>query len=84
MATTLISFPTETFPERAVVVIVALVAVALASFGPKAINLIRLASIPYVGSEFGSEEKRRLAYLQGARKIYYAGYEKACKGHFLS
>lgn len=82
MATSWTSFSIETFSERAVVVFVAILAVALASIGPKAINLIRLASIPYVGSEFGSEEKRRVAYLQGARNLYYAGYEKVRNGLF--
>lgn len=82
MATIWTSFPVETFSERAIVVFVATFAVALASFGPKAISIIRLASIPYVGSEFGSKEKRRVAYLQGARNLYHAGYEKVRNGPF--
>lgn len=80
MATSWTSFPIETFSERAAIVLVAILAVALASVGPTVISLVRLASIPYVGSEFGSEDKRRVAYLQGARNLYYAGYEKVRNG----
>ncbi|KAJ4422541.1 hypothetical protein N0V82_002769 [Gnomoniopsis sp. IMI 355080] len=76
MATSLTSYTSETFSERAFVVLVAIIAGALAFLGPWAIKTIRLASIPWIGSELGNEEKRRVAYLQGARKIYYAGYEK--------
>lgn len=83
MATSWTSFPSEAFSERAVVVVVAILAVTLASIGPKVINIIRLASIPYIGSEFGNEEKRRVAYLQGARNLYYAGYEKVHHGPFF-
>lgn len=79
MATSLTSYTLEAFSERALVVLVAIIAGALALLGPWAIKTIRLASIPWLGVELGNEEKRRVAYLQGARKIYYAGYEKVRK-----
>lgn len=43
---------------------------------PRCIKYVRLAAIPVIGSEIGSEEKRRQAYLMGARKLYNDGYKK--------
>jgi hypothetical protein len=34
-----------------------------------------LSNIPCVGLEVGDEEKRRLAYLAGAKRLYQAGYQ---------
>jgi hypothetical protein len=58
-----------------------LVAVLFAVFGiayllPKAITALRLAAIPTVGQELGDKEKRRQAYLAGARKLYNDGYKR--------
>lgn len=76
MATSMTSVLVDSFTERSLVVLVAVLAGILAITAPKIINFVRLASIPYIGSEYGNEEKRRQAYLQGARKLYYAGYDK--------
>ncbi len=43
---------------------------------PRIIAAIRLSAIPVVGRELGGEEKRRQAYLAGARKLYNDGYKK--------
>lgn len=39
---------------------------------------IRLWKIPVIGQELGDTEKRRRAYLGGARRLYLSGYEKVC------
>ncbi|KAJ9132428.1 Cytochrome P450 [Pleurostoma richardsiae] len=64
-----------------------LVAVLFAVFGiayllPKAITAVRLAAIPTVGQELGDKEKRRQAYLAGARKLYNDGYKRFKNGVF--
>ncbi|CCF38023.1 ent-kaurene oxidase [Colletotrichum higginsianum] len=41
-----------------------------------------LSKIPLVGLEIGDEEKRRLAYLGGAKNIYQQGYQKFKDGIF--
>lgn len=43
---------------------------------PRVLVTIRMWQIPMVGSELGSHEKRRQAYLAGARKVYNEGYKK--------
>jgi hypothetical protein len=35
-----------------------------------------VANIPVIGKEIGDEEKRRLAYLGGAKRLYAEGYQK--------
>ena len=36
-----------------------------------------LSSLPMVGSEIGNADKRRAAFVQGAKNIYLEGYRKA-------
>ncbi|ETS73381.1 hypothetical protein PFICI_14986 [Pestalotiopsis fici W106-1] len=54
---------------------VALAAV-IAAFLPSTLRLIRMFTFPTVGTELGGAEKRRKAYLAGARKLYNDGYRK--------
>jgi hypothetical protein len=55
-------------------VITGLLAFAAAAFLRVVPGLFRLEKIPLAGKEFGSTEKRRLAYLGGARRLYTDGY----------
>lgn len=48
----------------------------LAVFLPRYLRVFRMLTFPTVGKEIGNAEKRRQAYLQGARKLYYDGYQK--------
>ncbi|KAJ0122972.1 ent-kaurene oxidase [Diaporthe amygdali] len=41
-----------------------------------------LSSLPMVGIEFGNADKRRAAFVQGAKNIYLEGYRKFRKGVF--
>lgn len=82
MATSITSLAAETLSGRSLVIFVAIIACILTFLGPKTATFIRLASIPFIGTELGNEEKRRQAYLQGARKLYYAGYENFKNGIF--
>lgn len=55
--------------------LLAIVVVCLtAAFGPTINRTILLRSLPVVGD--GNAEKRRMAYLAGARKLYSDGYQK--------
>lgn len=56
--------------------VTALVACFVATVAPRLVNVLRLWSIPTIGEELGNTEKRRQAYLGGARKLYSAGYQK--------
>ncbi|KAM0426396.1 hypothetical protein ACHAPT_008442 [Fusarium lateritium] len=59
-------------------ILLATVIVCLAAaFGSTINRTILLWSIPVIGDELGNAEKRRMAYLGGARKLYSAGYQKA-------
>ena len=40
---------------------------------------LRLSKIPAVGADVGNTEKRRQAYLAGARKLYNEGYKKVVR-----
>ncbi|KAF3761191.1 cytochrome P450 [Cryphonectria parasitica EP155] len=82
MATSTTSSLSETLSERFLVIVAAVLACALAYLGPKIISIIRLAALPVIGTELGNEEKRRQAYLQGARKLYYAAYDNFKNGLF--
>jgi len=35
-----------------------------------------ISSIPLVGEEIGDAEKRRVAYIMGAKRLYEEGYKK--------
>lgn len=55
--------------------LLAIVVVCLtAAFGPTINRTILLWGLPVVGD--GNAEKRRMAYLAGARKLYSDGYQK--------
>ncbi|KAF4120757.1 Cytochrome P450 [Geosmithia morbida] len=54
----------------------------ITTYFPSLMALIRLYSIPLAGKDLGSHEKRRTAYLTGARKIYGEGYRKFKDGIF--
>lgn len=58
------------------VVLTALLVCFVAAIAPKVGSVLRLWTIPIVGEELGSTEKRRKAYLGGARKLYSDGYQK--------
>jgi hypothetical protein len=64
--------------ERWPAVTAAVFACFVAFLVPKALGTLRMSRIPTVGEEFGGEEKRRQAYLAGARKLYNEGYKKVC------
>ncbi|KAF7548892.1 hypothetical protein G7Z17_g6765 [Cylindrodendrum hubeiense] len=44
--------------------------------GPHILQRSQLWKIPFIGEELGGTEKRRQAYLAGARKLYNDGYRK--------
>ena len=58
------------------VLLTALLVCFVAAIAPKLGSVLRLWTIPVVGEELGSTEKRRKAYLGGARKLYSDGYHK--------
>lgn len=66
----------ELVTGRLPVIVVAVLVCAAAYLLPRVANLVRLYNIPVVGKELGGEEKRRNAYLAGARKLYNDGYKK--------
>ena len=43
---------------------------------PRITAILSLRNIPLAGEELGSTEKRRLAYLGSARRVYQGGYRK--------
>lgn len=65
--------------ERWPVISAALAACAIALILPMVLQTIRLSSVPVVGKELGGTERRRQAYLVGAKKLYIDGYRKVCK-----
>jgi hypothetical protein len=71
---------TQSLPDAAAnrwpVVLTALLVCFIAAITPKVGSVLRLWTIPIVGEELGSTEKRRKAYLAGARKLYSDGYQK--------
>ncbi|CAG2014307.1 unnamed protein product [Fusarium graminearum] len=58
------------------VLLTALLVCLVAAIAPKVGSVLRFWTIPVVGEELGSTEKRRKAYLGGARKLYSDGYQK--------
>ena len=62
--------------ERWPILLTSLVILASALLIPSLGNVFRLSQIPLVGRELGSAERRRKAYLTGARRLYTKGYEK--------
>lgn len=53
-----------------------LLAFVVAAVMKVAPDLFRLEKIPLVGKELGNTEKRRIAYLRGARGLYTKGYHQ--------
>ncbi|WZH47168.1 cytochrome P450 [Fusarium acuminatum] len=78
---------TQSLPDAAAnrwpVVLTALLVCFIAAITPKVGSVLRLWTIPIVGEELGSTEKRRKAYLAGARKLYSDGYQKFKNGVFM-
>lgn len=68
--------PLDFVSNRWLIIVTALFACLVAAIGPRVVNALRLWTIPTIGEELGSTEKRRQAYLAGARKLYSAGYQK--------
>ena len=58
------------------VLLTAILVCFVTAIAPKLGAPLRLWTIPVVGAELGSTEKRRKAYLRGARKLYSDGYQK--------
>ncbi|EMT61125.1 cytochrome P450 [Fusarium oxysporum II5] len=75
--------PLDFVSSRWPIIVTALFACLVAAIGPRVVNALRLWTIPTIGEELGSTEKRRQAYLAGARKLYSAGYQKFKDGVFL-
>lgn len=65
-----IDLAVDRWPILLAIVVVSLTAV----FGPTINRTVLLWSLPVVGD--GNAEKRRMAYLAGARKLYSDGYQK--------
>jgi hypothetical protein len=62
----------ERWPAFSAAALACLIAIVL----PRLVEVIRISSIPTIGTELGGQEKRRQAYLGGARKLYNDGYRK--------
>lgn len=62
--------------ERWVVISTAILVLAVSLWAPSLANQFRTWQIPMIGEELGTVEKRRQAYLGGARKLYNEGYRK--------
>lgn len=58
------------------VVLVAVIALVAAGVVPHVLNALQISKIPIIGSELGSLDKRRQAYISSARKLYNDGYHK--------
>ena len=61
--------------EKWLLLSTALVVLASCAILPALLQRIQLSKIPIVGREIGGTEKRRQAYLRGARKLYSQGYQ---------
>lgn len=70
----------DRWPVISTVALAAMIAVFL----PSTLRLIRMFTFPTVGTELGGPEKRRKAYLAGARKLYNDGYRKVCLHHSVA
>ncbi|KAL6859810.1 hypothetical protein ACO1O0_003834 [Amphichorda felina] len=68
--------------ERWVVISTAILVLAVSLWAPSLVNQFRTWQIPMIGEELGTVEKRRQAYLGGARKLYNEGYRKFRNGVF--
>lgn len=62
--------------ERWPVVLACLLVSVVAGVYPHIRNGLNIYKIPIIGSELGSTDKRRQAYVRGARKLYNDGYNK--------
>ncbi|KAK7409073.1 hypothetical protein QQX98_008734 [Neonectria punicea] len=68
--------------DRAPVLSTALLVFLGALLVPHLLQKVQLWKIPIVGEELGNTEKRRQAYLAGARSLYTDGYRKFKDGVF--
>ncbi|KAF5024477.1 hypothetical protein F66182_3417 [Fusarium sp. NRRL 66182] len=68
--------------DRWLILATSLTVCIAAVLSPSIVRVIRLWNIPTICEEIGSVEKRRLAYLGGAKKLYTAGYQKFKDGVF--
>ncbi|RMJ08867.1 hypothetical protein CDV36_011516 [Fusarium kuroshium] len=67
--------------DRWPIILAAVVVFLTTVFGPIINRTILLSGLPVVGD--GDAEKRRMAYLAGARKLYSDGYQKFKDGVFM-
>lgn len=67
---------TTVVSERWVTISTAILVLVASLWVPSLIAQFRTWQIPMVGEELGSLEKRRQAYLGGARALYNQGYRK--------
>lgn len=68
--------------DRSPVLSTALIVCVAVFLVPKLLTSSQIWRIPVIGEELGSEEKRRQAYLAGARRMYTDGYRKFKDGVF--
>lgn len=71
-----VSLIVDRIVERWPVVLACLLASIVAGVYPHVRNWLNIYKIPIIGSELGSTDKLRQAYLGGARKLYNDGYNK--------
>ena len=79
MATTILEIVNERLPLIASTLIVLLALVAQRFLAQRPIS-----SLPLAGAAIGNAEKRRKAYLEGAKNIYAEGYQKASSSSSLA
>ncbi|KAI1498348.1 cytochrome P450 [Biscogniauxia marginata] len=68
--------------ERWATVLISVLVLASAVLVPRLVDILRISKIPLVALDLGNTEKRRQAYLTGARKLYNEGYRKFKDGVF--
>ena len=79
MATKMLEIVAEQLPLVASTLIVLLALLAQRFLAKSAIS-----SLPLAGAAIGNAEKRRKAYLKGAKTIYAEGYQKASSSSSLA
>ncbi|KAI0593268.1 cytochrome P450 [Biscogniauxia sp. FL1348] len=68
--------------ERWATILISVLVLASAVLIPKVTDMLRISKIPIIAVDLGNSEKRRQAYLTGARKLYNEGYRKFKDGVF--
>lgn len=74
MKMTLLDIAAERMPLIATTILVSLLGLLVQRYFAQP----RLSGIPLVGASLGNVEKRRKAFLAGARPIYMEGYQQVC------